>query len=79
MPQGAAGGTALLLGAGGAARAAALGAVRLGYAHLLLVNRTPAAAASLAALVQELAGGTRCDVVPLRDLSAGHVAGRLSW
>jgi shikimate dehydrogenase len=73
VPQGTAGGTALLMGAGGAARAAALGAVRLGFAHLVLVNRTPAAAESLAALVRELAGGTSCDVVPLRDLSAAHV------
>ena len=73
VPQGHAGGTALLMGAGGAARAAALGAVRLGFAHLLLVDRTPAAAESLAALVHELAGGTRCDVVSLSDLSAGHV------
>ncbi len=73
VPQGAVGGTALLMGAGGAARAAALGAVRLGYAHLVLVNRTPAAAESLAALVRELAGGTRCEVVPLSDLSADHI------
>jgi shikimate dehydrogenase len=73
VPLGHAGGTALLLGAGGAARAAALGALRLGFSHFILVNRTRAAAESLAALVVELSGGTSCEVVPLRDLSAAHV------
>jgi shikimate dehydrogenase len=73
VPQGHAGGTALLMGAGGAARAAALGALRLGFSRLLLVNRTPAAAEALAALLSELSGGMSCEVVPLHDLSAVHV------
>lgn len=73
VPRGYAGGTVLLVGAGGAARAAALGAVRLGFSRFLLANRTPAAAESLAGLLRELAGGTVCEVVPLQALSAAQV------
>lgn len=73
VPQGHAGGTVLLMGAGGAARAAALGALRLGFSDLTLVDRTPAAAEALMALVRELAPGTSCRVVPLAGLSAAHV------
>jgi shikimate dehydrogenase len=75
VPRGYAGGTALLLGAGGAARAAALGASRLGFSRFVLANRTPAAAEALGVLLRELAGGTVCDVVPLQDLSAAQVRG----
>ena len=75
VPRGYAGGTVLLLGAGGAARAAALGAARLGYSRFLLANRTPTAAESLGALLRELAAGTVCDVVRLQELSAAQVRG----
>ena len=73
VPQGHSGGTALILGAGGAARAVALGALRLGFDDLLVVNRTPAAAEDLVALVGEAAAGAGCTVLPLAELTAAHV------
>jgi shikimate dehydrogenase len=53
------GATVLLLGAGGAARAAALRLAREGLAALYLVNRTQARAAELAAAMAKSGPGTR--------------------
>jgi shikimate dehydrogenase len=64
---------ALILGAGGAARAAALALARLGC-DLTVVNRTPAAAQRLAALIVAGVPEARCDWRPLPDLTAGEVA-----
>jgi shikimate dehydrogenase len=63
---------ALILGAGGAARAAALALARLGC-RLTVVNRTPAAAERLAALVTAGVPGARCGWLALPDLTAGDV------
>ena len=63
---------ALILGAGGAARAAALALARLGCA-LTIVNRTPAAAERLAALMTAGVPGARCGWLALSDLTAGDV------
>ncbi len=63
---------ALVFGAGGAARAAALALARLGC-PLTIVNRTPAAAERLAALVAAGVTGARCDWLALSDLTAGDV------
>jgi shikimate dehydrogenase len=63
----------ILLGAGGAARAAALALARLGV-DLTVVNRTLAAAERLAALTVAAVPGTTCRCLPLADLTASHVA-----
>ena len=54
---------ALLLGAGGAARAAALALARLEM-RLTIVNRSPEAAERLAALVATAVPGAACEVAP---------------
>jgi shikimate dehydrogenase len=64
---------ALILGAGGAGRAAALALARLGC-RLTIVNRTPAAAQRLAALITAGVPGATCGWRPLPDLTAGEVA-----
>ena len=69
------GGAALVLGAGGAARAAALALARLGCS-LTVVNRTPAKAERLAALITAGVPGARCDWLALPDLTAADVARR---
>jgi shikimate dehydrogenase len=74
---GVAGGTldgqpALILGAGGAARAAALALSRFGC-RLTIVNRTPAAAERLATLVTAGVPGSRCRWLPLPDLTESEV------
>jgi shikimate dehydrogenase len=63
----------LLLGAGGAARAAALALARLGV-DLTVVNRTAAAAERLVALTTAAVPGASCRWLPLAELSAAHVA-----
>ncbi len=63
----------LLLGAGGAARAAALALVRLGV-DLTVVNRTAAAAERLAALTAAAVPGCTCRWLPLTGLTAALVA-----
>ncbi len=70
--DGLAGAPALILGAGGAARAAALALARLGC-RLTIVNRTPAAAERLAALMTVGVPGARCGWLALSDLTAGDV------
>ena len=68
-----AGQPALILGAGGAARAAALALARLGCA-LTIVNRTPAAAQRLAALMTAGLPGVSCGWLALSDLTERDVA-----
>ena len=63
----------LLLGAGGAARAAALALARLGV-RVTVVNRTAAAAERLANLTEAAVPGTSCRWLPLSDLAAADVA-----
>ena len=63
----------LLLGAGGAARAAALALARLGV-DLTVVNRTAAAAERLAALTAAAVPGCACRWLPLAELTAARVA-----
>ena len=63
----------LLLGAGGAARAAALALARLGV-DLTVVNRTAAAAERLAALTAAAVPGCACRRLPLEGLTAALVA-----
>ncbi|MGZ4198604.1 MAG: shikimate dehydrogenase [Thermoleophilia bacterium] len=67
------GASGLLLGAGGAARAAALGLLRLGLARLVVVNRTPGPAEELVGLLQTLDQETRFEVVALETLVAAQV------
>lgn len=67
------GAPALLLGAGGAARAVALALARLG-ACLTVVNRSAGAAERLAALVTAAVPGTACRWLPLHELTAAEVA-----
>ncbi len=64
---------ALILGAGGAARAAALALARLGC-PLTVVNRTPARAERLAALITQGVSGASCDWLALSDLTGTEVA-----
>ena len=64
---------AFCLGAGGAARAAALGLLRLGLARLVVVNRTPGPAEELVGLLQTLDQETRFEVVALETLVAAQV------
>ena len=59
----------LLLGAGGAARAAALALARLGV-DLTVVNRTAAAAERLVALTAAAVPGCTCRRLPLEELTA---------
>jgi len=63
----------LLLGAGGAARAAALALARLGV-DLTVVNRTAAAAERLVALTAAAVPGSACRWLRLAELTAAHVA-----
>jgi len=63
---------ALILGAGGAARAAALALARLGCS-LTIVNRTPAAAERLAALMTAGVPGLHCHWLALSDLTDDDV------
>jgi shikimate dehydrogenase len=65
----------LLLGAGGAARAAALALARLGV-QLTVVNRTAAAAERLAALTAAAIPGAWCRWLPLAELRPSDVAGQ---
>ncbi len=63
----------LLLGAGGAARAAALALARLGV-QLTVVNRTSAEAERLAALVAAAVPGAECRWLPFSALTANLLA-----
>jgi len=66
------GGSAVVIGAGGSARAVATALVGAGCTRLVLANRTPARAAALAdRLVRQ--GGVSVSVVPLGALARGDV------
>ena len=67
------GASGLILGAGGAARAAALAVARLGVI-LTVVNRTAAGAERLAALTAAAVPGCVCRCLALADLTAEVVA-----
>lgn len=72
-----AGGDALVLGAGGAARGAALALAQRGAACVRIANRTPARAAALAADLQSHVGDTRleaCDLAEARCPTTRPVA-----
>ena len=62
----------MMLGAGGAARAAALALAHLGV-KLTVINRTPEAAARLSGLVVSAVPAARCDWLPLERLDADLV------
>jgi shikimate dehydrogenase len=66
------GATGLVLGAGGAGRAAALALARLG-ARVTIVNRTAAAAERLAALISAAVPGAGCRWRALSDLTVAEV------
>jgi shikimate dehydrogenase len=66
---------ALIVGAGGAARAAALALARLG-ARLTVVNRTAAAAQRLAALMEAAVPEVECRAHALSALTEAEVAGQ---
>ena len=68
-------GGALLLGAGGAARAAVLGSLRLGCTDLTIVNRSLAAAEELCGLGRRLQPDVRCVALPLAELGPRQVRG----
>lgn len=65
--------SALLLGAGGAARAAALGLLRLGTRRFRIANRTLPAARELAGLIESLEPTAAVDVAPLAELRPADV------
>ncbi len=70
-----AGASALVLGAGGAARAAVLGLLRVGVRRCTVVNRTVSHAEELAALLQPADEGARFELVALDALTAAQVRG----
>jgi shikimate dehydrogenase len=67
------GASGLVLGAGGAARAAALGLLRLGVRRFVVANRTVAHADELVRLLQALDEEARFEVVALDALAAAQV------
>ena len=67
------GATGLVLGAGGAGRAAALALARIGV-RVTIVNRTAAAAERLAALISAAVPGAGCRWLALSDLTVAEVA-----
>jgi len=73
VPEPLAGAGGLVLGAGGAARAAVLGLTRLGLSRCTVVARTTARAEELVRLLQPLAGATRFTVLGFGQLDAASV------
>jgi shikimate dehydrogenase len=67
------GASALVLGAGGAARAAVLGLLRLGVRRLTVVNRSPSRGEELARLLGAVDDQARFQVVALDALAAAQV------
>ena len=67
------GAAGLVLGAGGAGRAAALALARMGVL-VTVVNRTAAPAERLTALISAAVPGSRCRWLALSDLTAAEVA-----
>ena len=73
VPEPLTGAGALVLGAGGVARAAVLGLARLGVARCTVAARTPARGEDLVRLLQPLAAGTRFTVLAFGELEAAVV------
>jgi shikimate dehydrogenase len=69
------GASALVVGAGGVARAAVLGLLRVGVRRCTVVNRTMSRAAELVDLLQPFDEAARFELVALDDLSAAQVRG----
>ncbi len=67
------GASALVLGAGGAARAAVLGLLRLNVREITVVNRSPVRARELVRLLGALDGQARFEVVTLDALTGAAV------
>jgi shikimate dehydrogenase len=67
------GASALVLGAGGAARAAVLGLLRVGVRRCTVVNRTMSHAEELVRRLQPVEVATRFELATLDDLSAAQV------
>jgi len=72
-PEGVAGAEALLIGAGGAARAVAVALVREAVDRLVVAGRTPRRAEEVAGLVAALSPSTPVRVVPLDELDGEAV------
>jgi shikimate dehydrogenase len=70
-----AGASALVLGAGGAARAAVLGLLRVGVSRCTVVNRTMSRAEELVRLLQPADEAARFELVALDALTAAQVRG----
>jgi len=62
-----------VFGAGGAARAAVLGLLRVGVRRCTVVNRTMSRAEELVALLQPVEAAARFELATLDDLSASRV------
>jgi shikimate dehydrogenase len=72
-PEGVAGAEALLIGAGGAARAVAVALVREAVGRLVVAGRTPRRAEEVAGLVAAVSPSTPVRVVPLDELDGAAV------
>ena len=75
VPESLAGASALVLGAGGAARAAVLGLLRVGVRRCTVVNRTMGRAEELVAQLQPAEKTARFELVALDALTAAQVRG----
>jgi len=75
VPEGVEGLPALVVGAGGAARAVVLALVREHVGSLTIAGRTPARARAVAAMAAELGGAPSLEVADLADLTASQVRG----
>ena len=74
VPEPLTGAGALVLGAGGVARAAVLGLARLGVTRCTIVVRTPAGGEALVRLLQPVACDVHFRVVAFDRLAAAHVS-----
>ena len=74
VPEPLTGTGALVLGAGGVARAAVLGLARLGVARCTIAARTPAGGERLVRLLQPVAPDVRLRVLAFDRLAAAHVS-----
>lgn len=75
VPGGVAGASVLLVGAGGAGRAAASALAREGVAHIAVADKTSADAAPVVALLDRMGGQVEAESMALGDVSVALVAG----